>query len=142
MLSFAAGGWRERVSTCREAKTMPETGRSRRCWASRHTTNIVTPVDRESATWKPEQLSCGLDLPVLFADNSGRASPLRLDVLGTPRLDEVVVVLAAQLFLSSPRMSAKPSNPVGPRAATYVDVIAHCGGFVDLQMRYRFPHVG
>jgi hypothetical protein len=37
--------------------------------------------------------------PVLFANDGGRAPPLRLDVLGAPGLDEVVVVLAAQLLL-------------------------------------------
>jgi hypothetical protein len=44
--------------------------------------------------------------PVLLAHDGGRASFLRLDVLGTPRLYQVVVVLATQLF---------------------VDVIAHLG---------------
>jgi hypothetical protein len=37
--------------------------------------------------------------PVLFANDGGRAPSLRLDVLGAPGLDEVVVVLAAQLLV-------------------------------------------
>lgn len=52
--------------------------------------------------------------PVLLADNGGRASSLRLDILGAPGLDQVVVMLATQLL---------------------IDVIAHDCGFAGLESR-------
>lgn len=39
--------------------------------------------------------------PVLFADDGRRASSVSSNVLAAPRLDEVVVMLATELFLQS-----------------------------------------
>lgn len=45
--------------------------------------------------------ACGTNViaPVLLAHNGGWASSFRLNVLGAPRLYQVVVVLAAELLI-------------------------------------------
>ena len=79
----------------------------------RHTTNVVTPKVSQSVS-KPDKKTRMKEgegfVPVLSADDLGRTSPCRLDVLATPGLNEVVMMLTTQLFLRQQVSNRVPAN--------------------------------